>query len=257
MSIWFLLDHFEIARNFRNEGVDRQHNPEFTMCEFYMAYANIDDIISFSEKMFAHILKSIGKGTKINYQGTELDFSAPWKQISYVESIKEATGLDVLQESNPEAYVNYLKKENINLPEAATLPALVDTVFKEAVRKKIVQPVVVRDFPVFMEPLAKRCEDNPKLVQRAQLVTMGAEIFKAYTELNDPVDQEQRFLEQEKYREAGDNEAQHIDEAFLQALRIGLPPTAGWGMGIDRLVMLFTDQAHIRDVISFPLMRPE
>ena len=248
---------FEIARNFRNEGVDRQHNPEFTMCEFYMAYANIDDIISFSEKMFAHILKSIGKGTKINYQGTELDFSAPWKQISYVESIKEATGLDVLQESNPEAYVNYLKKENINLPEAATLPALVDTVFKEAVRKKIVQPVVVRDFPVFMEPLAKRCEDNPKLVQRAQLVTMGAEIFKAYTELNDPVDQEQRFLEQEKYREAGDNEAQHIDEAFLQALRIGLPPTAGWGMGIDRLVMLFTDQAHIRDVISFPLMRPE
>jgi lysyl-tRNA synthetase class 2 len=248
---------FEIARNFRNEGVDRQHNPEFTMCEFYMAYANIDDLISFSEKMFEYILKAIGKDNKVSYQGNELDFSAPWKQVSYVEAIKEATGLDVLKENNPEVYVNYLMSKKIDLPETKTLPALVDTIFKETVRKKIIQPVIVRDFPVYMEPLAKRYDDRKEIVQRAQLIAMGAEIFKAYTELNDPADQEQRFKEQEQYGKAGDKEAQHIDEAFLQALRIGLPPTAGWGMGIDRLVMLLTDQAHIRDVITFPLMRPE
>jgi len=248
---------FEIARNFRNEGVDRQHNPEFTMCEFYMAYANIDDLISFSEKMFEYILKALGKDTKISYQGNEIDFSAPWKQISYVDAIKKATGLDVLKENNPEIYADYLVGKKIDLPEAKTLPALVDTIFKETVRKKIIQPVIVRDFPVYMEPLAKRYDDKKEIVQRAQLVAMGAEIFKAYTELNDPVDQEKRFGEQEQYGKAGDKEAQHIDQAFLQALRIGLPPTAGWGMGIDRLVMLLTDQAHIRDVITFPLMRPE
>jgi len=248
---------FEIARNFRNEGVDRQHNPEFTMCEFYMAYANIDDLISFSEKMFEYILKALGKSNKISYQGNEIDFSSPWKQISYVDSIKEATGLDVSEENDPQVYENYLTSQKIDLPEARTLPALVDTMFKETVRKKIIQPVIVRDFPVYMEPLAKRYDERKEIVQRAQLIAMGAEIFKAYTELNDPVDQETRFKEQEQYGKAGDKEAQHIDGAFLQALKIGLPPTAGWGMGIDRLVMLLTDQAHIRDVITFPLMRPE
>lgn len=248
---------FEIARNFRNEGVDRQHNPEFTMCEFYMAYANIDDLISFSQKMFEHILKALGKDNKISYQGNELDFSSPWKQISFVEAINEATGLDILKEDNPEVYKKYLISKKIDLPEAITLPSLVDMIFKETVRKKIIQPVIIRDYPVFMQPLAKRYPDRPELVQQAQLIAMGAEIFKAYTELNDPIDQEKRFREQEKYREEGDKEAQHIDETFLQALKIGLPPTAGWGMGIDRLVMLLTDQAHIRDVITFPLMRPE
>jgi len=248
---------FEIARNFRNEGVDRQHNPEFTMCEFYLAYANIDDLISLSEKMFSAIFSAIGKGDKIIYQGVELDFTAPWKQISYVDTIKNETGIDVLEDTDPEIYLDYLKKNNLDLPESKTLPSLVDTLFKEAIRKKVVQPVIVRDFPTYMEPLAKRVEGNPKLVQRAQLVAVGAELFKAYTELNDPIDQEKRFREQEQYREAGDAEAQHVDQAFLTALKIGLPPTAGWGMGIDRLTMLLTDQSHIRDVITFPLMRPE
>ncbi|MDO8512238.1 MAG: lysine--tRNA ligase [bacterium] len=248
---------FEVARNFRNEGVDRQHNPEFTMCEFYMAYANIDDLISLSEKMFSAIFSGVGKGDKITYQGVELDFKAPWKQISYVDTIKKETGIDVLEDVDPQIYINYMNDNNFDLPESKSLPALVDTLFKEAIRKKVVQPVIVRDFPTYMEPLAKRVEGNPKLVQRAQLVAMGAELFKAYTELNDPIDQEKRFIEQERYREAGDAEAQHIDQAFLTALKIGLPPTAGWGMGIDRLTMLLTDQSHIRDVITFPLMRPE
>lgn len=248
---------FEVARNFRNEGIDRQHNPEFTMCEFYMAYANIDDLISFTEKMYVAIFSAVGKTSKISYQGIELDFTAPWKQIYYVDEIKKETGIDVVQETNPKVYIDYLKKNNFDIPVTKTIPALVDTLFKEAVRKKITQPVIVRDFPTYMEPLAKRVEGNPNLVQRAQLVAMGAELFKAYTELNDPVDQESRFKEQEKYREAGDDEAQRIDQAFLDALKIGLPPTAGWGMGIDRLVMLLTNQSHIRDVITFPLMRPE
>lgn len=248
---------FEIARNFRNEGVDRQHNPEFTMCEFYMAYANIDDLITFSENLFGYIFKAIGRGNKITYQGQELNFEGPWKQISYVEVIEEATGINVVKEKNPEVYQKYLEKNGIPLPDALTLPSLVDTLFKEVIRKKTIQPVIVRDFPVFMEPLAKRCEDNPELVQRAQLIVCGMEVFKAYTELNDPADQERRFQEQESYREKGDEEAQRIDQAFLNALKIGLPPTAGWGMGIERLVMLLTDQAHIRDVIAFPLLRPE
>ncbi len=248
---------FEIARNFRNEGVDRQHNPEFTMCEFYMAYAKIDDLINFSEELFEHIFSAIGKESKITYQGQELNFARPWKQVSFVGIIEEATGINVLEEKDPQIYISFLQDKKIALPEAPTIPALVDTLFKEIVRKKTIQPVVVRDYPAFMQPLAKRYDDRPDLVQQAQLIAYGMELFKAYTELNDPIDQEARFKEQEKYREGGDEEAQRIDQAFLNALKIGLPPTAGWGMGIERLVMLLTDQSHIRDVITFPLLRPE
>lgn len=248
---------FEIGKSFRNEGVDRQHNPEFTSCEFYMAYATIDDLITFSEKLFVKIIRDTGKDLIIEYQGQKLNFTPPWPQINYVDAIKEKTGLDVSDKTALDKFAAFLKSKDIDIPEGAGVVTLVDTIFKEEVRKKIIQPVVVRDFPAYMEPLAKRCEGKPELVQRAQLIAMGSELFKAYTELNDPREQEERFMEQDKMRESGDTEAQNTDKQFLEALKIGLPPTAGWGMGIDRLTMLLTNQTHIRDVISFPLLKPE
>lgn len=248
---------FEVARNFRNEGVDRQHNPEFTMCEFYMAYANIDDLIMLSEKMFSAIFSAIGKSDKIIYQGNELNFSAPWKQVRFIDALREVTGIDVGAEDDLAVYENYFLQNKIDYPEAKNLASYVDILFKETVRKKIIQPTVVRDYPVYMKPLAKRYDDNLSIVQNFYLVVAGAELINSYTELNDPFDQEQRFKEQDENRESGDQEAQGTDPAFLEALKIGLPPTAGWGMGVDRLTMLLTDQSHIRDVITFPLMRPE
>lgn len=248
---------FEVARNFRNEGIDRQHNPEFTMCEFYMAYANVENAIELSEKMFSAIFSAVGKGDTITYQGVELNFSAPWKQIRFIDAILEATGINVGNENNLAVYENYFSKNKIDYPEAKNIASYVDLLFKETVRKKIVQPTVVRDYPAYMKPLAKRYDNVPEVVQNFYLVVAGAELINSYTELNDPLDQEKRFKEQDQNRERGDQEAQGTDPAYLDALKIGLPPTAGWGMGIDRLTMLLTDQAHIRDVIAYPLMRPE
>lgn len=248
---------FEVGKSFRNEGVDKQHNPEFTMCEFYMAYANLDDLLELTQKLFEVLIKASGNEMKFEYQGKEIDFSYPWKQGSFVEMMKADTGIDVLKERDTQVYENFLKKNKMDLPEVRSIPVLVDTLYKEVIRKKTWNPLVVRDFPVWMEPLAKRNDNNPQLVQRGQLLAANMEIFKAFTELNDPKDQEERFKEQEKMREEGDPEAQRIDQTFLRALKYGLPPTAGWGMGIDRIVMLLTNQAHIRDVINFPLLKPE
>lgn len=248
---------FEIGKSFRNEGVDKQHNPEFTSCEFYMAYSNLDDLLELSQKLFEVMIRAAGNELKFEYQGKEIDFSYPWKQASFVEMMKKDTGIDVLKEERVGVYEEFLKKNGMDLPEVKSVPVLVDTLYKEVIRKKTWNPLVVRDFPVWMEPLAKRNDDNPQLVQRGQLLAANMEIFKAFTELNDPMDQEARFMEQERMREQGDPEAQRIDQTFLRALKYGLPPTAGWGMGIDRIVMLLTNQAHIRDVINFPLLKPE
>ena len=248
---------FEIARNFRNEGVDRQHNPEFTMCEFYMAYATVEDLVPLTEQLFTTVLERVCGHQTRTYQGKTLDFTPPWKRVPFVAMVKETTGIDALTEERPEPYVRYLTQQGIRTPETDTVPSLLDTLYKEVIRKQSWDPVLVTDFPTIMEPLAKRQEGNSKLVQRIQLLAAGMELLKCYTELNDPVDQEQRLQEQERLRERGDEEAQRIDEAFLRALRIGLPPTAGWGLGVDRLTMLLTDSAHIRDVIAFPLLRPE
>ncbi len=247
---------FEVSRNFRNEGVDRQHNPEFTMCECYLAYARVDDLIPLTEELFRSFLGEIRGGLTIVYRGRQLDFTPPWPQIQFVAALKERTGIDVLHEKDPAVYRKVLERLGSSSPAARNLPALIDALYKETVRKEAWNPVLVRDFPVSLEPLAKRVEGSPALVQRVQLLVAGMELLKAYTELNDPVDQEQRFREQESLRAQGDFEAQRIDTVFLDALRIGLPPTAGWGLGVDRLTMILADQAHIRDVIAFPLFRP-
>lgn len=247
---------FEVARNFRNEGVDRQHNPEFTMCELYMAYATVEDLIPLTEELVTHLLAVTRGGATFSYQGKEISFARPWKQLSFVEAMRSATGIDPSKETDLTVYEAVFKKHDWAFPEIRTLPALIDELYKQVIRTTIWDPVIVRDFPTVMEPLAKRHDDNPDLVQRIQVIAAGMELIKAYTELNDPDDQEKRFHEQEAFRASGDEEAQRIDHAFLDALRIGLPPTAGWGMGIDRLVMIATDRPHIRDVIAFPLMRP-
>lgn len=248
---------FEIARCFRNEGVDRSHNPEFTNCEFYMAYATMEDLISVTGELIHALLLATGNAETISYQGKKLKLAAPWKEVSVVKEMEKKTGINVLDEKDPKVYLSWMEKQGIPLPEITSLPSVLDAVYKEVIRKHVWDAIIVRDFPVAMEPLAKRSEDDPRIVQRFQLVAAGAELLKAYTELNDPVDQRDRFLEQEAFLKAGDDEAQRVDEAFLHALNIGLPPTAGWGMGVDRITMLLTDTANIRDVITFPLMRPK
>ncbi len=246
---------FEVARNFRNEGVDRQHNPEFTMCELYMAYATVDDLVPLTERLLGEVFLATRGGTRFSYQGKEIDFTPPWRQVRFVETLRDHTGIDVLHETDAQPYVACMKKNGITPPAVQTLPALVDELYREIVRKSVWDPVIVRDFPTYMEPLAKRHDDNPALVQRVQVLAAGMELVKAYTELNDPRDQEERFREQERLRAGGDHSAQRLDTTFLDALRIGLPPTAGWGLGIDRLVMLAADRQHIRDVMLFPLFR--
>lgn len=248
---------FEIGRNFRNEGVDRQHNPEFTMCELYLAYATIEDLLPLTEELFASLLLSASGSLRIRYQGRELNFTPPWKRVSFVPALRDATGLDVMQEDDPGVYVAYLERQGITPPDARTLPALIETLYKEVVRKNVWDPVVLYDAPVMLSPLAKRREDVPALAQRMQLLAAGMELVNAYTELNDPTEQEERLREQEHYRARGDKEAQRLDPAYVHALRVGLPPTAGWGLGLDRLTMLLADRPHIRDVIAFPLFRPE
>ncbi len=248
---------FEIGKQFRNEGVDRQHNPEFTSCEFYMAFADVEDLIPLSEKLMLALIAAAGKEPVFEYQGKKIDFSSPWKRAPLPELLKKETGIDITKEQDESAYAEFMKSRGIEIPHPANLPALVDTLYKELVRKKAWDPLIVTDFPTYMDPLAKARDDDPRTIQRIQLLAANMEIFKAYTELNDPWEQERRFAAQEAMRQGGDMEAQRVDKAFVEALRIGLPPTAGWGMGIDRVVMLLTDNAHIRDVIAFPLLRPE
>jgi lysyl-tRNA synthetase, class II len=247
---------YEIARNFRNEGIDRQHNPEFTMCELYMGYATVDDLLPLTESIITRACNATRGALAFSYSGKTIDFTPPWPQIRFAAAIKKEVGIDIRRATTPDPYLAALKKRKIAVPAVHSVPILLDELYREVVRKKIWDPVIVRDFPVEMEPLAKRHDADPTLVQRVQLIAAGMELLKAYTELNDPQDQEERFHEQESRRQEGDDEAQRTDSAFLGALRIGLPPTAGWGMGIDRLAMILADQSHIRDVIAFPLFRP-
>lgn len=245
---------YELGRVFRNEGIDRAHNPEFTMCELYQAYATIDDLIPFTERLIAGIVRRVHGSTTISYQGQKLSFRPPWKRVRYVAAVKRATGIDVLKERKTSAYVNALRKLGVAAPEDQTLPNLMDELFTKSVRKKLRGPLHVLDAPSELVPLAKRRRDEPKLAQRLQVIAAGMELVNAYTEENDPVEQSARFHEQAKLR--GETEIHPLDAEYIEALKIGLPPTAGWGLGVDRLVMLLADKPNIRDVIFFPLLRP-
>jgi len=247
---------FEIGRNFRNEGIDWQHNPEFTSCEFYWAYKDYMEVMDFTEKMISKIVEKVNGSQKVSFREAEIDFTAPWPRKKFHDAIMDEIGLDIDKMSDKDL-IKEMKKLNIDSDYKAGRGKLLDDLYKDVVRAKIVQPTFIYDYPIEMEPLAKKCEDNPKYVQRFQPIVYGMEILKAYSELNDPDDQLARFEEQQKLREKGDEEAQMIDMDFVTALQHAMPPTTGWGMGIDRFVAILTNQQNLKDVILFPTLKPE
>ncbi len=248
---------FEIGKNFRNEGVDKSHNPEFTMLEFYFAYADYEDLMDFAELMLSQAAKEITGSHDVTWGDKTLSFAAPFQRFSYVDIIEERTGINVLDEKDPEAYLKAFADRNITAPETHTYTKLVDELYKEVVRPTLINPTILYNYPVELVPLAKRNQADPRIAEMFQLVVAGMEIVKAYTELNDPVEQRNRFEEQQANRDSGDREAHAIDEAYLKAMEYGMPPAAGFGLGIDRLVMLLTNTPHLRDTILFPLMKSE
>lgn len=249
---------YEIARCFRNEGVDREHNPEFTQLEFYWAYADYEDLMKLTEEMIWEILRQTIGEKELAHEGVTLDFSLPIARRTFRDLVKEHANIDIDKLKTPDALKKEIKKKGMAMPEAGIfgLGDIYDFIYKEAVRKKIIQPTFVMDYPVEMIPLAKRKSNDSTKIATFQLVAKGMELVKAYNELNDPLDQEERFLEQEKLYKEGAPEAQRIDHDFLEALRHGMPPCAGFGMGIDRLTTLITGAHSLKEVILFPTMKP-
>jgi lysyl-tRNA synthetase class 2 len=248
---------FEINRNFRNEGISTIHNPEFTMLEFYQAYADYNDLISLTEELLSRLAQQILGTTTFDYQGQEIRFERPWRRWSYMQAVLEVNHLGPVVLKDRDAALNAARQLKVDVDEKATHAAILTAIFEETVEPQLIQPTFITDFPTEISPLAKRKESDPALTDRFELYIAGREIANAFSELNDPLDQRQRFEAQVAQREAGDEEAHYLDEDFLRALEYGMPPTAGEGIGIDRIVMLLTNQASIRDVILFPQLRPE
>ncbi len=249
---------FEINRNFRNEGISIKHNPEFTMLEFYQAYATFEDLMDFHEKLFQHIgEKVLGKQTLV-YQGTEIHLKGPWRRISVEDAIIEYTDFkDRSQLRVKESLLAYGKKKGLPMDPKDSTGGLMMVIFDEEVESQLIQPTFVTHHPLDVSPLSRKNEKDPFLVDRFELYIYGREMANAFSELNDPVDQKDRFESQVEAKNAGNEEACDMDLDYVAALEYGMPPTAGAGIGIDRLVMLFTDSPSIRDVILFPLMRPQ
>ena len=248
---------YEINRSFRNEGVSIRHNPEFTMMESYQAYGNFEDAIALTEGVVSYCAQEVLGTTKINYQGMDIDLTPPWNRITMQEGIKQYTGEDfdaIETLSEARAIADRL---NVEYGETDGIGKIMNLCFEEYVEENLMQPTVVYGHPVEISPLAKQNREKPLTTERFEIFIYGRELANGYSELNDPIDQKQRFENQLKEREAGDDEAHRMDEDFVTALEYGLPPTAGLGIGIDRLVMFLTDSASIRDVLLFPLMKPE
>ncbi|HLG78289.1 MAG TPA: lysine--tRNA ligase, partial [Ktedonobacteraceae bacterium] len=249
---------YEIGRNFRNEGIDRSHNPEFTMIEFYMAYADYNTTMQLVEEMIASIALEVKGTMRIPYQGTELDFTPPWKRYPLLDAIEEFTGITVKELPDRESLAAAMRAHNIEVDPRLSYGRLIDDLKSEIFRRghpATRQPLFLINYPLDVSPLTKQHRELPGLVERFQPFIGGLEIGNAYTELNDPLDQRARFEDQARQRAQGDDEAQVLDEDFLEALEIGMPPTSGVGLGIDRLAMILTDQESIRDVILFPTLR--
>lgn len=246
---------YEFSRNFRNEGMDRDHNPEFSELEFYIAYRDYEWLMEFTEKMLAEVVGRVFETTKIQHDGKEIDFKGPYKRITFNELFEQYSGLDydIADEGTLTAKANEL---GITIEKAMTKGVIADEIYKKVARPHIIQPTFVTNHPLEISPLAKKLEKDPEHVARFQLLVAGNEIINAYSELNDPIDQRARFEAQEKIRAGGDEEAHRLDEDFVEALEYGMPPAAGWGLGIDRLVAILTDSHSIREIILFPLMRP-
>jgi len=247
---------YEISKDFRNEGMDRSHNPEFTMMELYVPYKDYNWMMEYVEKMLEFVCNSVFNTLSFNVDGTEINFKAPWKRVSMIEAIEEKTGLNVLNCSMDELR-SASKKMGIDVSTIHSRAKFIDELFSITVEPELIQPTFVIDYPLELSPLAKKHRTKEGVVERFEGYVFGREICNAFSELNDPIDQRNRFEDQGKMREAGDDEAHQIDEDFIRALEFGMPPTAGLGVGIDRIVMLLTNQPSIRDVVFFPQMKPE
>jgi len=246
---------YEINRNFRNEGISTFHNPEFTMMEFYWAYATYEDLMSFTEKLFAYVAENIFGAAKFNYTGTEIDLTPPWKRLSVKDALLQLAGMKAAELENQAAALAFARKSGCDVKDTDSLGKILMAIFDEVVEKQLVQPTFVTQYPVAVSPLSRRSTTDSDYTDRFELYIYGKEIANAFSELNDPADQRERFLQQLKERETGDDEAHEMDEDYIRTLEYAMPPTAGEGIGIDRLVMLFTDSSSIRDVILFPLLR--
>jgi lysyl-tRNA synthetase class 2 len=247
---------FEFSRNFRNEGMDRTHNPEFTVMELYVAYKDYRWMMDYIEGVFTAVAKAVNGAPIATFQGKEISFKAPFKRITMCGAIKEKVGQDVL-EMDERTLGELCKKHGIEVTASMGKGKLIDELFSELVQPELIQPTFVMDFPLEMSPLCKKHRDDDRLTERFELYIAGFEVANAYSELNDPIDQRERFGAQLKLMERGDDEAMFIDRDFLRALEYGMPPTSGIGIGMDRLVMLLTDNPAIQEVLLFPQMRPE
>ena len=249
---------YEMGRVFRNEGMDIRHNPEFTELELYASYQDYHDMMDITEEIFSRTAKEVLGTTKINYQGQDIDLAPGWKRITMIDSIKEVTGIDFNEIKTDEEAVALAKERGLEIPDKTkeTRGDVISIFFDEYVEETLIQPTFVYDYPIEISPLAKKKKEDPRLTERFEAFIGGREYGNAFSELNDPIDQYQRFKKQVEAREAGDEEAGMMDEDYIQALEIGLPPTGGLGIGIDRLVMLLTDSSSIRDALLFPTMKP-
>lgn len=246
---------YEIGRVFRNEGVSTRHNPEFTMIELYEAYADYRDIMSLTENLIAHIAKEVLGTTTVQYGEYEVDLKPEWKRLHMVDAIKEYTGADFWKETSVEEARQLAKEHGVEITEHMLYGHIVNEFFEQKVEEKLIQPTFIYGHPVEISPLAKKNDEDPRFTDRFELFIVAREHANAFTELNDPIDQRERFEAQLKEREQGNDEAHEMDEDFVEALEYGMPPTGGLGIGIDRLVMLLTNSPSIRDVLLFPLMR--
>ena len=250
---------YEIGKDFRNEGIDIRHNPEFTMMELYEAYADYNDMMEITENMVAYAAEKVCGTTKITYQGTEIDLTPPWRRITMVDAVKEYAGIDFSEVKTDEQAREIAKEKKLELKKQlkdCSKGDILNALFEEYGEKNLIQPTFIYDYPIEISPLTKKKRGNPDFTERFEGFIYGRELCNAYSELNDPIVQKDRFVQQLRERELGDDEAYMMDDDFINALEIGMPPTGGLGIGIDRLVMFLTDAYSIKDVILFPTMKP-
>ena len=247
---------YEFSKNFRNEGMDRTHNPEFTCMEIYVSYKDYNWMMNFTEQMLEKIAMDVNGTTKVKVGENEIDFKAPYKRVTMTESILEKTGFDITGKSEDELRA-FCKEAGIEVDPSMGKGKLIDEIFGAKCEGTYIQPTFITDYPIEMSPLTKRHRNNPELTERFELMVNGKELANAYSELNDPIDQYERFVEQMRLADKGDDEAMIIDQDFIRALEYGMPPTSGMGIGMDRLAMLLTGQTTIQEVLLFPQMRPE
>ena len=248
---------FEIGKNFRNEGMDIKHNPEFTCMEWYSAYEDYNDMMNIAERLISTVAQNVLGTTKITYDGNEIDLTPSWNRITMIDAIKNVTGVDFNTINTDEEAQAIAKEKGVEFEEIKnTRGHIINEFFETFVEETLIQPTFIIDYPVEVSPLTKRKKEDPRLVERFELFIGGREYGNAYSELNDPIDQYERFMKQVEAKEKGDEEAGGMDEDFVTALEIGLPPTGGMGIGLDRLIMLLTNSASIRDVLFFPTMKP-